>query len=329
MLEDAGEEDLVIALISGGASALMEMPAGRVPLIDIQSATGALLSSGARIEEMNAVRKHLSKVKGGGLARMAAPARVLSLILSDVVGSPLDVIASGPTVPDESTYADAAAVISRYGLWNRMPASVGDHLREGMAGQKPETPKTEEEVNALAVRVIGSNRVAARAAMQAAEALGYQASLVTTYLDGEAREAGRFLAALGKEAAAAQASGDAPKRPICFVVGGETTVTLRRLGGTGGRNQELALGAALSLDDPRWAGVTVAAMGTDGIDGPTEAAGALVDASTVKRAAEAGLNAGESLQGHDSATFFAALGDAIVTGPTGTNVNDLALVLIQ
>jgi hydroxypyruvate reductase len=324
LLADTTERDLVIALISGGASALLELPAGRIPLVDLQATTSSLLASGATIQEMNTLRKHLSAVKGGGLARLAAPARVLALVLSDVVGNPLDIIASGPTVPDPSTYADAAAVLSRYDLWGQVPASVADHVRSGLAGALPETAKPGDALFArVDTRLVGDNAAAAAAARDRAAALGYRSEILTTWLQGEAREAGRFLAAVGKELAS---HGRPLAPPACLVVGGETTVTLRRLGGAGGRNQELALAAALALAG--WAGVTVASLGTDGIDGTTPHAGAIVDGGTLGRAAAAGLDAAEALARHDSGTFFAALGEALVTGPTGTNVNDLALVLV-
>ncbi len=326
LLAGTTERDLVLALISGGGSALLEMPAGRIPLVDLQAATSALLACGATIDEINCVRKHASAVKGGGLARLAAPARVVALVLSDVVGSPLDVIASGPTVPDPTTYAEAAAILSRYELWGQLPASIGEHLRRGLAGEVPETLKPGDPIFArVATRVIGDNATAAMAAAAHARELGYAALLLTTYLEGEAREAGRVLAAIGKELAA---RGQPLAPPACVVAGGETTVTLRRLGGRGGRNQELALAAALALDRPAWSGVTLASMGTDGIDGATDAAGAIVDGTTAVRARVAGLDPGDALARHDSGAFFAALGDRIVTGPTGTNVNDLAVVLV-
>jgi len=327
LLEETTERDLVLALISGGGSALLEMPAGRIPLIDIQSTTSALLASGATIDEMNCVRKHISAVKGGGLARLAAPARVITLVLSDVVGSPLDVIASGPTVPDPTTYADAAAVLARYDLWRALPASIGEHLRRGLAGDIAETLKPGDPVfSRVTTAVIGENATAATAAAAAAETLGYRTLLLTTFLEGEAREAARVLAAVGKSIAA---RGQPLAAPACVIAGGETTVTIRRLGGRGGRNQELALAAALALDDPRWANVTLAAMGTDGIDGTSDAAGAIVDGTTAGRARAAGLDPADALARHDSGPFFEALGDRIVTGPTGTNVNDLVVLLVH
>jgi len=325
LLATTTERDLVLVLLSGGASALMEMPAGRLSLVDVQTATSMLLASGATIGEMNTVRKHLSGVKGGGLARLAAPARLVALVLSDVVGSPPDVIASGPTVPDPTTYADAAAVLSGAGLWHGLPAAVADHVRAGLRGDVPETPKPGDPAFARATTVVvGDNAGAAAAAATRAAALGYHALVLTTYLEGEARDAGRVLAGVAKEVA--HRDRPAP-RPACLVAGGETTVTLRRLGGVGGRNQELALAAALALDG--WAGVTFATLGTDGIDGATDAAGAVVDGGTVARARAAGLDPAEALARHDSGAFFEATGERLVTGPTGTNVNDLVVILVE
>lgn len=329
VLEGLTERDLVIALISGGSSALLELPAGRLSLVDLQAATAALLASGAAIQEVNAVRRHLSRIKGGGLARLAAPARLVALVLSDVVGSPLDAIGSGPTVPDPSTFADAAAVIARHDLWRRLPAAVSEHLRAGLAGQVPETAKPGDPCFArTSTALIGDNALAARAAGEEAAALGYRVLNLGSRLQGEARQLGRVLAALGQSAAS---EGLPLAAPACLVGGGESTVSLTRLGGQGGRNQELALAAALCLDELPWSAVSLASLGTDGIDGATAAAGALVDggaAGTVARARALGLDAGAALAAHDSGRFFAALGDAIVTGPTGTNVNDLMVVLV-
>jgi hydroxypyruvate reductase len=325
LLERAGADDTVVVLISGGASALLEMPVRGLQLADLVSATSALLASGATINEMNAVRKHLSRIKGGQLARLAAPARCITLAVSDVVGNALDVIGSGPTVPDSTAFGDAAQVISRYGLWERFPAAAADAIRRGAAGSLPETPKAGDTAFERATTVvIASNVEAAEAARVAASSLGYHAAVLTTWLEGEAREAGRLLAALGKEVAS---HGRPVGRPAVLVAGGETTVTLRTLGGHGGRNQELALGAAVALEG--WRGVTIASLGTDGIDGSSDAAGAVVDGTTLRRAAAAGLDARALLDAHQSASLFSHLGDAIMTGPTGTNVNDLVVVLVE
>ncbi|MFI0606943.1 MAG: glycerate kinase [Anaerolineae bacterium] len=327
MLEGLTERDLVIALISGGSSALLELPAGRLNLVDLQTATASLLASGAAIHEINTVRRHLSRLKGGGLARLAAPARLVALVLSDVVGSPLDAIGSGPTVPDPTTYADAAAVIARYGLWSSLPASISEHLRTGMSGRIAETAKQGEPCFARsATALIGDNALAARAAGEAAAALGYGVLHLGSRFQGEARELGRIMASLGQAVAA---EGLPLAAPACLIAGGESTVSLKRLGGVGGRNQELALAAAIALDDPRWAGISLASFGTDGVDGATDAAGAIVDGTTAARARTMGLDPQQALAGHDSGRFFQTLGEAIVSGPTGTNVNDLMVLLVD
>jgi len=337
LLEGTSARDVVLVLLSGGASAMLEQPAGRrMPLVDIAVATSALLSSGATIDEINAVRKHVSAVKGGQLVRAAAPARVVTLVLSDVASGRLDTVGSGPTAPDPTTFADAARVITARGLWGAMPASIGEHLRAGMAGDVPETPKPGDPLFAGTIlRTVGDNAGAAEAAAERAIALGYATNILTTRLEGESREAGRFLAAIGREIAL---DGRPLHAPACLVVGGETTVTLRRLGGSGGRNRELALAAALALADvgggdgegSRGSGdpILLAALGTDGADAGADAAGAIVDGTTVARAAAAGLDAAGALERHDSGPFFAALGDALITGPTGTNVRDLVVVLV-
>ncbi|HUS16447.1 MAG TPA: DUF4147 domain-containing protein [Chloroflexia bacterium] len=320
----AGPDDLVLILISGGGSALLADPAPPLTLADVGAVTGTLLRGGAPIEALNTVRKHLAALKGGRLAERASPATVLALILSDVVGSPLDVIASGPTVPDPTTYADALAVLDRYAAGAELPAAVRAHLQAGAAGTLPETPVPGDPLFARVVtQIIGDNRRAAQAAVAAARDLGLEALLLTTYLEGEARDAGRLLAALAKELA-----GDSGplRRPACLVLGGETTVTVRG-NGRGGRNQELALGAALALDG--WGPqVAVATLATDGGDGTGDAAGAIADGTTVARARNQGLDPALALADNDSYHFWQALGDAVVTGPTGTNVNDLAYVIV-
>ncbi|MFN2250976.1 MAG: glycerate kinase [Anaerolineae bacterium] len=336
LLDDTTADDLVIAVVSGGASALLEMPAGRIPLADIQAATTALLASGAPIEDMNAVRKHVSAVKGGGLARLAAPARLITLVLSDVVGSPIDVIASGPTTPDESTFEDAAAALTRHGLWSVIPASVANHIKSGIEGRVPETARIGDAAfDRASTIVVGDNASATDASLARAAEMGYQAMLLTTFLEGEASECGAVMAAIGKEIVA---SGRPVAPPACVVAGGETTVTLASgtaasahsqdaaPRGVGGRNQELALAAALALEG--WPSVTLGSMDTDGIDGRTVAAGAIVDGATVARARELGLDPVRALAGHDSGRLFEELGDAIVSGPTGTNVNDITVLLV-
>ena len=272
LLAEVNADDLVICVISGGGSALLTLPADGLALEHVQQTTDVLLRSGASINEINVVRKHLDTVKGGGLARLAAPAQVITLVLSDVVGNPLDAIASGPTVPDTSTWAEAGAVFDRYGLWDKVPRSVVERLRAGRAGQLPDTPKPGDPLfkHTQSV-VVGSNLLACESAAAAASQIGLQSQVLTTYVEGEAREVGRVLAGLLREI---DASGHPLARPCLLVAGGETTVTVRGQG-LGGRNQELALAAAFSLRGLR--AVLLASIGTDGNDGPTDAAGAFAE----------------------------------------------------
>jgi glycerate 2-kinase len=318
LLAGVSERDLVLAVISGGGSALLTLPAEGLALSDLQSTTELLLRSGATIVELNTIRKHLSQIKGGGLARMAGQAPVVSLILSDVVGDPLDVIASGPTVPDPTTYADAWAVQERYDLTGIVPVAVRDHLQAGLDGRLPDTPKPGAALfQRVQTAVIGSNRLAAEAAVKAAQAQGLNALLLSTFVEGEAREVARVAAALAKELV----YHDRPvPRPACLVWGGETTVNVRGQG-LGGRNQELALAAAAAMEG--LPGVVLVALGTDGTDGPTDAAGAVATGETIARARSLGLDPVAHLENNDAYPFFDALGDLIRTGPTGTNVNDL------
>jgi len=325
LLSRAQENDLVVCLISGGGSALAALPAEGVSLADLQWLTDALLRSGATINELNAVRKHLDRVKGGGIARMAGAKRatVLSLILSDVVGDPLDVIASGPTAPDPTTFADAWRIIERYGLAKNIPNPIRDHLLAGVRVTIPDTPKLGDALfDRVQNVIVGSNRQAAQAAVKRAEQLGFNALLLSTFVEGEAREAARVAAALAKEVVCY----DQPiKKPACLVWGGETTVTVRG-NGKGGRNQELALAAAIALDG--WNGVLVEALATDGIGGPTDAAGATATGETIARASAMGLDAAAMLADNDAYHFFAQLSDLVIIGPTGTNVNDLVFILV-
>ena len=327
LLQGLTERDLVIVLISGGGSALLPLPADAITLADYQVLTSLLLGCGADITEVNTVRKHCSRLQGGQLARLAAPARIATLVLSDVVGTPLDAVASGPTVPDRSSFADAWRILERYGVAEQAPASVCAHLRRGVTGQLPDTPKPDdplfERVNNV---VIGDNASAGRAAVAEAKRLGFTAALLTTFLQGEAREVGRVAAGLAQGIASGQ-SDFAP--PACLVLGGETTVTIRGQG-TGGRNQELALAAAIALEGyalPPGVEVAVVSLGTDGTDGPTDAAGGIATADSIARAKALGLDARAALDANDSYHLLGALGDLIVTGPTQTNVNDLVAVL--
>ena len=297
-------------------------PAEGVSLDDVQAATRLLLRSGATINELNAVRKHLSRVSGGQLARAASPARVLSFILSDVIASPLDVIASGPTAPDPTTYTEALEIIERYGLEEQMPAPVISRLRRGAAGELPETPKPGDPLfGAVSNYVVASNVIAVEAAAEGARAMGLNSSIMSTYVEGEAREVGLVLAGVGKELAV---YGRPVPRPACVLFGGETTVTVRG-SGAGGRNTELALSAAIALDG-LGPDVLVASFATDGGDGASPCAGAIADGTTLARARALGLDARAALANNDSYSFWEALGDAIFTGPTGTNVNDIMAV---
>jgi len=324
LASEAGEDDLVITLISGGGSALMPLPAEGITLEDKKIATSLLLKCGATINEINALRKHISALKGGQLAKAAYPATVISLILSDVIGSPLDTIASGPTAPDSTTFSDAWKVLEKYDLLTEMPPRIVERIKRGMEGEIPETPKPGDPVFERVQNVIiGDNYIAATAALEEAKKLGYNAMLLTTFLEGEAREVAKAVAALGKEVAF---RGVPIPPPACLILGGETTVTVKGKG-KGGRNQELALAAAIALEG--WENVTVVTLATDGTDGPTDAAGAIVDGTTTRKAAERGLSPLAYLQDNDSYTFFQAIGDLLVTGPTNTNVNDLVFVFVK
>ncbi len=321
---EAGEGDLVICLISGGASALLPAPAPPVTLEEKQDVTRLLLACGASIREINAVRKHISALKGGQLARLAFPATVLSLLLSDVIGDDLDVIGSGPTAPDASTFADAAAILKRYGLQDQAPPAVRERIEAGLAGKAAETPKASDEAFRRTQNlIIGSNRLAVDAAEKKARELGFRTLVLSTLIEGETREIARMHAAVAREV---RASGRPLKPPACLISGGETTVTLHGKG-LGGRNQEFALAAAIDLAGIP--GVVVLSGGTDGTDGPTDAAGAIADGDTVARARRQGLDAWHFLAENDSYHFFNPLGDLIRTGPTNTNVMDVRLLLVR
>lgn len=315
------KDDLVLCLISGGGSALLELPVAGVSLDDLRATTDALLRSGATINEMNAVRKHLSQVKGGQLARQTR-APIVSLILSDVLGSPLDAIASGPTAPDTTTFADAMKVIDRRGLREQLPASVLQYLARGVDGKMAETPKSNDPIFSRVQNVIiADNSIACEAAASAARERGFNVHVHSTMVQGEAREVAREFAAMANAIAR---SGEPVARPACVIAGGETTVTVRG-DGLGGRSQEFALAAAIEVAGMK--DVLMLSAGTDGTDGPTDAAGALADGTTVARACEKGLDADASLERNDSYHFFQPLGDLVITGPTKTNVNDLMVVL--
>ena len=319
----ADENDLVIALLSGGGSALLVAPADGLTLADMQGMTNALLACGATINEINCLRKHCSAVKGGQLARAVAPATLITLALSDVIGSPLDVIASGPTVADESTWADAWAIVEKYNLVDQLPPAIVHRLQSGLDGTLPDTPKADEPAFAKTQNiVVADNRVAAQAALTAAQAAGYQSILLTTHVEGEASQVAKVAVALAKEV---RETGNPVAAPACLILGGETTVTLGTNPGQGGRTQELA--AAIALQN--LPGVTIVSLATDGTDGPTDSAGGLADSGTVKRGEAAGMSATEFLRRHDAYPFLRATRDLLVSGPTQTNVNDLIFVFIE
>jgi len=323
LARQAGAGDLVIFVISGGASALTPLPAPPITLQEKQRVTQDLLACGANIHEMNTVRKHISLFKGGQLAREAAPATLITLMLSDVIGDSMDVIGSGPTVPDESTFARAWEILSGYGITEKLPESVRQRLEAGVRGEIAETPKPGDEAFAKTQNlVVGSNRLAVDAAARKARELGYKPLVLSTFLEGETRDVARVHAGIAKEILA---SGRPVGRPACVISGGETTVTLRG-SGLGGRNQEFAAAAALYLEGVD--GVVVLSGGTDGTDGPTDAAGAIADGRTVARLRAKNLSAAAMLADNDSYHLFEALGDLIKTGPTGTNVMDVRLVLV-
>lgn len=324
MAERAGENDLVLCLISGGGSALMPAPSDGLTLEDIQQTTQALLRAGATINELNAVRKHLSRISGGRLARAATPARVLSLILSDVTASPLDVIASGPTAPDPTTFQEALGVFARYGLSSNVPFVVLERLQAGARGDLDETPKLDDPLFARVENVIvASNVIAVEAAAAKAAELGLNESIMSTYIEGEASEMGRVLAGVAKEIA----SYNRPvARPGCVLFGGETTVTVHG-NGVGGRNTELALSAAAGING-MGPGVLVASLATDGGDGSSPSAGAIVDGTTIAEGEARGLDHEAALADNDSYTYLSRVGDALMLGPTGTNVNDVMAVFV-
>ncbi len=310
----SGDNDLLFVLVSGGGSALLAKPADGITLTDKIELTKELLRSGAKINELNIVRKHISAIKGGKLAEAAYPATTIALILSDVVGDPVDVIASGPTVPDASTGKDAQAILLKYGLWTKLPGTVRDYIKH------ERRVKVHSRVHNI---IIGNNYVAADAACKRATDIGYGPILLTTHLEGESREVAKVFTAILRDI---RTRGTPANPPVAVIAGGETTVKVVG-NGRGGRNQEFVLSAALSLpagDD----GVVIAAMGTDGIDGMSDAAGAIADGYTLMRASEAELDPETYLQNNDSNTFFSMLNDALITGRTGTNVNDLIVMLV-
>jgi glycerate 2-kinase len=321
LLKGVDKDILLICLISGGGSALFVSPYEGITLNEKQKVTELLLKAGANISELNTVRKHISKVKGGRLAEIAYPAKIISLILSDVIGDRLDVIASGPTAPDKMKYNEALKVLEKYGLIALTPTSVLETLHKGANGLIPETPKEGYKAfRNVENIIIGSNRKALEAAKTKAENLGFQAEILSSEISGEARDVGRWLA---KKAIEAKGKG---QRAKCLISGGETTVTVKG-NGLGGRNMELALSFAMEIEGID--GITLLSAGTDGTDGPTDAAGAIVDGETVKKVKAVGLNPEEYLKNNDSYNFFKKFDGLFVTGPTGTNVMDIQIMVVE
>ncbi len=322
ILENLKEEDLVIALISGGGSALLPCPVDEISLSDKKITTKLLLNAGADIGELNCVRKHLSKIKGGRLSAAVYPARIISLILSDVIGDKLDVIASGPTYPDSTTFKDALNVIRKYDLCKRIPEKVLLYLESQQNKLNNETYKQNDKVfdNTINI-IIGNNALAVNAIANASKELGYKPLILTTSMEGEAKEVGKVIGAIAKEI---KKSGNPLKGKSCVIMGGETTVTVKG-NGSGGRNQELVLSAAMTISGCD--GIMVISFGTDGTDGPTDAAGAMCDGYTLERANRLCLNPVSYLIRNDAYNFFKKVGGLIKTGPTFSNLMDISFIL--
>lgn len=323
----ADDSTLIINLISGGGSSLLCLPADPISLEDKRQTTGALLASGANIDEMNCIRKHLSKVKGGGLAKMASPARLINLILSDVIGDRIDTIASGITAPDPTTFADALSIVRKYALDDKLPQAVRDYLDQGNKGKIPETPKAGDPAFSNAVNIIlGNNTLAIDAARRTAERLGYSARILSTTLAGEASDAGSYFAKLAQDIASGKSD---MAKPAVIIAGGETTVTIRGKG-KGGRNQELALAYAVELHRlcPEVPNIFFLSAGTDGSDGPTDAAGAFVTPVLMEKMKTVSAQASAHLAQNDAYPFFRETGSLFKTGPTYTNVCDIQILAV-
>ncbi|MBW2317733.1 MAG: glycerate kinase [Deltaproteobacteria bacterium] len=319
----AKEEDLVICLISGGGSALLPLPVEGVSLSDKQDTTKVLLACGATIHEINAVRKHISQVKGGGLAKAVYPATLVTLILSDVVGDDLDVIASGPTVPDSSSFGQCMRIFNKYNIGEKVPRDVLNYIQKGVDGKLLDNPKPGDRIfSATQNAIVGSNIESVLAAQGKAHELGYNTMILSTMLEGETADVAKVHVGIAKEILK---TGQPLRRPACVLSGGETTVTIKG-SGLGGRNQEFVLAAALDLEGLE--SVVVLSGGTDGTDGPTDAAGAIADGHTIQRAESLELSPADSLADNDSYHFFEKLEDLIKTGPTNTNVMDLRVMLV-
>lgn len=327
MAGTADDSTLVINLISGGGSSLLCLPADGISLEDKRQTTDVLIASGANIDEMNCIRKHLSKVKGGGLAKMASPARLINLILSDVIGDRIDTIASGITAPDPTTFADALSIVRKYALMDELPQAVTNHLDRGSQGKIPETPKAGDPVFGNIVNIIiGNNALAAQAARLTAERLGYNARILSTTLAGEASAAGSLFAKFASDINSGKSE---IAKPAVIIAGGETTVTIRGKG-KGGRNQELALAYAVELHRicPEVPNVFFLSAGTDGSDGPTDAAGAFVTPALMEKMKTISAHAAVSLAQNDAYHFFRDTGCLFKTGPTYTNVCDIQILAV-
>lgn len=317
---EARDGDLVFCAITGGASALMPLPAKGISLQDKKRTTSLLLRCGATIDEINAVRKHISAIKGGRLAMYIHPAEIINLVVVDeVAGLPW-----GPTVPDTTTFEDAIHALKKHDLWEKIPHSVRKHLERGLSDQGLETPKP-KDFEGLTVHniILTNNEIACKAAKKRAEELGYESMILSTVLEGESREAGIVLAGIARDVE----KNHRPLKPPCvLIVGGETTVKIVGEPGEGGRNQELALAASLKIDGS--GKIVISSIATDGTDGPTDIAGGIVDGHTLERAREKGIDVFKNLMKHNSSYVFRQLEDAIFTGPTGTNVMDLGVIVI-
>ena len=322
MVSGLTSRDLVIVIISGGGSALMPSPAEGITLDDLQTITERLLKRGVTINDLNAVRKHLDSFKGGQLAKRCQPANVLSLILSDVVGDPLDTIASGPTAPDSTTWIDAKNVLRKYDSWEDAPEPIRRRIEKGVMGEIPETPKSDDIVFSKIHNVlVANNSYAEEAASKKATELGYNSMILSTMVEGEARQVGSVYAGIAREI---DSRGRPVHSPAAIIIGGETTVDVKG-SGKGGRNQELALSSAKRITGTR---CLIASLATDGLDGPTDSAGALVDGFTLDRISRLNLSIDAALKKNDAYPIFEKISDHLITGPTGTNVNDLTLILV-
>jgi len=324
LIKESKENDLVISLLSGGASALLPAPANGIKLSEKQALTHLLLNCGADIGEINAIRKHISQIKGGKLAELAYPSTTINLVLSDVVGGKMDTIASGPTTPDSSTFKDAWHILEKYALLDEVSTSIREHLRRGIKGEFKETPKSGDKIfDKVHNFIIGNNMIALKAAQAKAQALGYNTFILSSSIEGEAREVAKVYAAIAQEILS---TGNPIPPPACVISGGETTVTIKGTG-KGGRNQELALAAAINIDGID--NVVIASIGSDGTDGPTDAAGGIVNGDIIKNAINLGLNPSRYLNNNDSYNFLKQVEALVFTGPTNTNVMDIQLILVN